>query len=48
MGGIKDISHQINLRSSTPLITDLRIDWIFKDETEEEGVSIIDLMLLAL
>ena len=26
MGGIRDISHQINSESSTPLIKDLRIE----------------------
>ena len=26
MGGIKDINHQINLKSSIPLITDLKIN----------------------
>ena len=36
------------MENSTPLITDLRVDWTFKDEAEEEGVSITDLVLLAL
>ena len=46
--GIKDISHQINLKSSTPLIINLRINQTFKDEAKEEGASVIDLVLLAL
>ena len=36
------------MESSTPLITDLRMNWTFKNETEEEGASVIDLVLLAL
>ena len=46
--GIRDISHQNNLKSSTPLITDLRMDWTFKNKTKKEGVSIINLVLLIL
>ena len=46
--GIRDIVYQINLGSSTPLITDLRINWTFKDEAKEEGTNITDLVLLAL
>ena len=46
--GIRDIGHQINLGSSIPLITNLRINWTFKDKAEEEGISIINLILLAL
>ena len=46
--GIRDISHQINTGSSTPLIKDLRMEYIFKDEAEKEGVSITDLVLLVL
>ena len=34
--------------SSTPLIVNLRIDWIFKNEAKEEGASVTDLVLLAL
>ena len=48
IGGIRDISYQINSGSSTPLITDLRIDWTFEDETKEKEASITDLVLLAL
>ena len=48
IGGIREIGYQINLESSTPLITDLRIDWTFKDKAKEEGASITDLVLLAL
>ena len=48
MGGIRDISHQINLKNSIPLITDLRIDWTFKNEAKEKGVNITDLVLLVL
>ena len=47
-GGIRNISHQNNLESSTPLIADLRVDWTFKDEAKEEGASVTDLMLLVL
>ena len=46
--GIRNISYQNNSKSSTPLITDLRVNWTFKDKAEEEGVSITDLMLLVL
>ena len=45
---IRDISHQINLESSTPLIANLRMNWTFKNKAKEEGVSVIDLILLAL
>ena len=46
--GIKDIGHQINLKSSTPLIADLRINWTFKDKAKEKGTSVTDLVLLVL
>ena len=46
MGGIRDIGHQINSGSSTPLIKDL--EWNFEDEAENEGASITDLVLLVL
>ena len=46
--GIRDISYQINLKSSTPLILNLRINQTFKDKAKEEGVGITDLILLAL
>ena len=46
--GIRDINHQINSESSTPLITDLRTDWTFKDKAEEEEAGITDLVLLVL
>ena len=45
IGGIRDIDHQNNSESSTPLITDLRVDWTFKDKAEEEETSITDLVL---
>ena len=45
---IKDIGHQINLKSSIPLITDLRINWTFKDKAKAKGASVINLVLLAL
>ena len=48
MGGIRDTGHQINLESSTPLIKDLRMEWIFKDKAKKEGVSVTDLILLVL
>ena len=47
-GGIRNTGHQNNLESSIPLIVELRVDWTFKDEAEEEGASITDLVLLAL
>ena len=34
--------------SSIPLIANLRMNWTFKDEAKEEGVSVINLVLLAL
>ena len=46
--GIRNIGHQDNLKSSTPLIANLRIDWTFKDEAKKEEVSVIDLILLVL
>ena len=48
IGGIRNIGHQINLKSSIPLIADLRTDWTFKDEAKEKGASVINLILLAL
>ena len=47
-GGIRDTGHQNDSGSSTPLIIDLRMNWTFEDEAEEEGASVTDLMLLAL
>ena len=46
--GIKNIGHQINLGSSTPLITDLRINQTFKDKAKKEETNITDLVLSAL
>ena len=46
--GIRNIGHQNNSESSTPLIAELRVDWTFEDKAEEEGASITDLVLLAL
>ena len=46
--GIRNIGHRINLKSSTPLITDLRMNWTFKDKAKEEGASVTDLVLLAI
>ena len=46
--GIKDIGYQNNLKSSTPLIIDLRINWTFKNEAKKEEVSVTDLVLLVL
>ena len=48
MGGIRDIGYQINLENSTPLIKDLRMKQIFKNEAKEKKVSITDLVLLVL
>ena len=36
------------MESSTPLIAELRVDWTFEDEAEEEGASVTDLILLVL
>ena len=46
--GIRDIGYLINLKSSTPLIKDLRINQTFKDEAKKEEVSVTDLVLLVL
>ena len=46
--GIRETGHQIDSGSSTPLITDLRMNWTFEDEAEEEGASVTDLVLSAL
>ena len=48
IGGIRDIGYQIDFRSSTPLIADLRINWTFKNKAKKEEASITDLVLLAL
>ena len=48
IGGTRDIGYQINLKSSTPLIKDLRIRWIFKDKVKKEEASVTDLVLLVL
>ena len=48
IGGIRDIGHQIKLGNAIPLIKDLEIGSIFKDEDKEEGDSITDLVLLVL
>ena len=48
MGGIRDISHQINSENNTLLIEDLNIKQIFKDETKKEEASVTDLVLLVL
>ena len=45
---IRDIGHQNNSESSTPLITNLRVDWTFKNKTKEKRASVKDLILLAL
>jgi hypothetical protein len=47
-GGIRNTGHQNDSESSTPLITELRVDWTFEDEAEEEGASVTDLVLSAL
>ena len=47
-GGIKNIGHQVNLESSTPLVKSLEMGEIFKDKAKEEGVSVIDLILAVL
>ena len=46
--GIREIGHQINLGSSTPLIADLKINWTFKNKAKEKGASVTDLVLLVL
>jgi hypothetical protein len=47
-GGIRNTGHQNDSESSTPLIAELRVDWTFEDEAEEEGASVTDLVLSAL
>ena len=46
--GIRDIGHQTNLGSSTPLIKDLRMEYIFKNKVKEKRASITDLVLSVL
>ena len=46
--GIRNIGYQNNSKSSTPLITELKIDQTFKNKAEEEGASVTDLVLLVL
>ena len=46
--GIRNIGYQINLRSSIPLIADLRMNWTFKNEAKKEETSVTDLVLLIL
>ena len=48
IGGIRDVGHQIKLGNAIPLIKDLEIGSIFKDEDKKEGDSITDLVLLVL
>ena len=43
IGGIRiKEGHQIKIEHSTPLIDDLEIDNLFKDEDEEEGAGVTD------
>ena len=48
IGGIRNVGHQIKLGNTIPLIKDLEISSIFKDEDKEGGDSITDLVLLVL
>ena len=43
-GGIRDRERQIESEDTAPLIDDLKIGSIFKDEAKEEGDSITDLV----
>ena len=45
MGGIRNIGHQVKREDTTPLVNDLEIQGIFKDEDREEGSSITALVL---
>jgi hypothetical protein len=46
IGGIRNNKgHQIKNRNATPLIDDLEMQDIFKDEDKEEGDGITDLIL---
>ena len=45
MGDIRNINYQINKKDTTPLVNNLEIKGIFKDENREEGSSITDLVL---
>jgi hypothetical protein len=45
-GGIKNEGQQVKSGHSIPLIEDLEIDSIFKDEAEEEKASVTDLKIL--
>ena len=44
MTGIRNEDHQIELEGIAFWINDLRIEDVFKDKDEEEGVDIIDLI----
>ena len=44
MTGIRSKDHQIKQKGTVPWINDLRIEDVFKDEDEEEGVGVIDLI----
>ena len=45
MGGIRNTGHQIKEEDTTPLVNDLEMQGIFKDEDKEEGSSITDLVV---
>ena len=45
---IRDIGHQINLKSNTPLVKDLEEVQTFKNKVKKEGASIINLILSVL
>ena len=48
IGGIRDIGYQIKSGNAIPLVNNLEIGSIFKDEDKKEGNSVIDLVLLVL
>ena len=44
IGGIRNKDHQIELEGTAPWIDDLEIEDVFKDEDEEEGTGVMDLI----
>ncbi len=45
IGGIRSGRQQVELKDTIPLVEDLEIGSIFKDEAEEGGDSITDLVI---
>ncbi len=44
MGDIRNEDHQIELEDTIPQTDDLKINNVFKDEDEEKGVGVMDLI----